>query len=116
MSKTEQAALDAAEASETEATVEHPPGSRIFQLPYGPDGEHTLTIVIPKRFKRLKLAKAMRSLDFEKVFEVLGVPEDEIAEFEDADLSGAEFDLLTERLAEALLGKGGDPAKNSRRS
>lgn len=114
MSKTEQAALEAAEASEQEATA--PAGSKVFVLPYGPDGEYSLTIVIPKRFKRLKLAKAMRSLDFEKVFEVLGVPEDEVAEFEDADLSGEEFDLLTERLAEALLGKGGDPAKNSRRS
>ena len=112
MSAKEQAALDAAEASETEATtVEHPPGSKIFQLPYGADGEYTLTIVIPKRFKRLKFAKAIRTLDFEEVFKVLGVSEEQIAEFEDADLSPEEFDLLTERLAEALLGKGGT-AKN----
>lgn len=110
MKTPEQTALAAAEASEQEATA--PAGSKVFVLPYGPEGdERQLTIVVPKRFKRLKLAKAMRTLDFEKVFEILGVSEEQIEEFEDADLSGEEFDLLTERLAEALLGKGGT-AKN----
>ncbi|MFC9088990.1 hypothetical protein [Nocardiopsis dassonvillei] len=109
MSTHEQSALDAAEASEQEATA--PVGGKVFQMPYGPDGEHTLTITVPRRFKRLKLAKAMRTLDFEKVFEVLGVNAEQIEEFEDAELSGSEFEELTERLAEALLGKGGT-AKN----
>lgn len=96
--------LGAADAASDEAKSK----ARIFQWKYTvEDGdevqEKTLSLTIPRKFKRLKFTKMFASGDISSALELLFGAE-AAEEIEEIEFDDREFELFMERLGEAIAG------------
>jgi hypothetical protein len=91
-----------AEAAEA-PSVEEAPGERKRVFEWTGEAGQKLTLTIPKRIKRGKVARCVRQNDFIGALDVMFTPE-EVEAFEDLDLSQAEWEDLQEKLFESITG------------
>ncbi|WP_433519039.1 hypothetical protein ACQP2T_28080 [Nonomuraea sp. CA-143628] len=87
------------------ADVEAPQPSpkRVFEWA-GENGQ-TISLAIPRRIKRGKVARRLAANDMLGALDVIFTPE-EVEAFEDLDLSQQEWEDLQEKIFEALAGVG----------